>query len=227
MPAKKQRAATAAAKKQQKEAPPPPPKAKAKSKTARAQEEEAAPPQKKLRGGGGAAAATAPPPAAPTALIALSGLHRGEQKDLLDKMRGLGVKATAGDHSWQPGLTHVVAPELRRNQKCLAALASGAWLLGPSFVEASREAGHLVPEVSGVGLGEEAGRLKRGKGLSPTGGFFFDLTWFFGAGAARAARCWAQRQRGARRGGALEGEACGHRCWAVCRAHGCPRFAVG
>lgn len=82
--------------------------------------------------------------------VALSGLHRDEQAALSELAGKLEVKCTAGSHTWQAGVTHIVAPEVKRNQKCLAALAEGAWLVGPSFLEASAEAGHLVNEVGSL-----------------------------------------------------------------------------
>lgn len=80
----------------------------------------------------------------------MSGLHRDEQAALSELAGKLEVKCTAGSHTWQAGVTHIVAPEVKRNQKCLAALAEGAWLVGPSFLEASAEAGHLVNEVGSL-----------------------------------------------------------------------------
>ena len=57
------------------------------------------------------------------------------------------------NHDWSPGVTHVVAAHMpRRNQKCLAALASGAWLVAPTWVDACVAEGRLVPEVR-VGTG--------------------------------------------------------------------------
>ncbi|KAG7673972.1 hypothetical protein Ndes2526B_g02552 [Nannochloris sp. 'desiccata'] len=82
--------------------------------------------------------------------IALSGMHTAEQKDMVEKFSKVkGVEITtslAGElkHDWQPEFTHIVAPSLKRNQKCLAALASGAWIVGPEFATVCQEAGKLV-----------------------------------------------------------------------------------
>lgn len=82
--------------------------------------------------------------------IALSGMHTAEQKEMVEKFSKVnGVELTtslAGDfkHDWQPEFTHIIAPSLKRNQKCLAALASGAWIVGPDFATACQKAGKLV-----------------------------------------------------------------------------------
>jgi hypothetical protein len=109
-----------------------------------------------------AAAKTAPPAAAKQqqllknktkkthAHIALSGMHTAEQNDMMEKFSKVkGVEITtslsrAFKHVWQPEFTHIVAPSLKRNQKCLAALASGAWIVGPDFATACQESGKLV-----------------------------------------------------------------------------------
>lgn len=60
------------------------------------------------------------------------------------------VKCITGNqrHDWAPEVTHVVSQAPRRNQKCLAAMAAGAWLVGPGWVDACAAAGALVPEAS-------------------------------------------------------------------------------
>lgn len=50
--------------------------------------------------------------------------------------------------SWSEGVTHVVAPALVRNRKIVAAMAAGNWLLHTSYLDACRQAGCLVSEVS-------------------------------------------------------------------------------
>jgi len=79
--------------------------------------------------------------------IALSGLHREEQEQLLKLAKSLDIPCTGGNHAWNPKFTHILASEVKRNPKCLAALARGAWLVRPSFLEACCTAGRLVPEV--------------------------------------------------------------------------------
>lgn len=48
-------------------------------------------------------------------------------------------------------MTHVVAPELRRAVKTLAAFAAGVWVLRTSFLDASGRARALVEPVSSPG----------------------------------------------------------------------------
>ena len=79
--------------------------------------------------------------------ITMSGMHSREQQECLSLVRALGVTYTAGTHSWNRRFTHVITPSLRRNQKCLSALACGAWILHPSFLKASLSTNSLVPEV--------------------------------------------------------------------------------
>ena len=49
---------------------------------------------------------------------------------------------------WDARVTHVVAPELRRTVKTLAAFAAGAWVLRTSFLDTSGRAHTLVEPVS-------------------------------------------------------------------------------
>lgn len=104
-----------------------------------------------------AAAAPAAPAAAPqergggrrSAHIALSGMHTPQQRELCEKLSKVkDVEVTSGvdSHDWQPDFTHVIAPAVLRNQKCLAALAAGAWLVSPAFASACSKAKKLVDE---------------------------------------------------------------------------------
>lgn len=79
--------------------------------------------------------------------ITMSGMHSTEQKACLPLLRALHVPYTTGTHSWNPKFTHVITHSLRRNQKCLSALACGAWIVHPSFLKASLALGRLAPEV--------------------------------------------------------------------------------
>ena len=70
---------------------------------------------------------------------------------------GPGAKAGGASPAWTSasGTNHSFSqPALRCRccappaaQKCLAALASGGWLVGPGWIDACQEAGALVPEV--------------------------------------------------------------------------------
>ena len=79
--------------------------------------------------------------------ITLSGMHSREQNECLPLLRALCIPYTAGTHSWNQKFTHVITPSLRRNQKCLCALACGAWIIHPSFLKACLSEESLVPEV--------------------------------------------------------------------------------
>ena len=76
----------------------------------------------------------------------LSGMHSPEQRSIRAQLADIGVKCSAGVHSWSSKFTHVIAPSVRRNQKCLSALAAGAWLVSPAFVDACVQTGGLVAE---------------------------------------------------------------------------------
>ncbi len=54
-------------------------------------------------------------------------------------------------------MTHVVAPGLKRNQKCMAALAAGAWVVGKEYVAACKAAGELLSPVGNSMCGARVG----------------------------------------------------------------------
>ena len=88
-------------------------------------------------------------PAALSAHIALSGMHTPQQKELcekLSKLKNIEITSGSNSHDWQPDFTHVIAPAVLRNQKCLAALAAGVWLVSPAFATACFKAKKLVDE---------------------------------------------------------------------------------
>jgi hypothetical protein len=73
----------------------------------------------------------------PAAHITLSGMHTHEQKECAGILRASSFRYTIGTHDWDPAFTHVITPSMRRNQKCLCAIASGAWILSPEYLRAS------------------------------------------------------------------------------------------
>ncbi|KAI8103826.1 hypothetical protein M9435_006353 [Picochlorum sp. BPE23] len=73
----------------------------------------------------------------PPAHITLSGMHTHEQKQCAAILRASSFRYTIGTHDWDPAFTHVITPSMRRNQKCLCALASGAWILSPEYLRAA------------------------------------------------------------------------------------------
>lgn len=78
--------------------------------------------------------------------IALSGMHSKEQKIFTEKLDSIGVAVSAGSHEHRPEFTHIIAPALLRNQKCLSAMAGGGWVLGTTFIDACFEARGIVEE---------------------------------------------------------------------------------
>mmetsp|Transcript_36032 Transcript_36032/g.116355 ORF Transcript_36032/g.116355 Transcript_36032/m.116355 type:complete len:205 (-) Transcript_36032:117-731(-) len=94
-----------------------------------------------------------------------------------------------GSSSYDPRCRHVVVVNVKRTEKLLAGLAAGAWLLKPSWAEASAAAGAWLPE--------EAHELfSAGEATAPCGR---GLLWL---GAPRAHRL-ARPQRG---GGVFVGQ---------------------
>lgn len=69
--------------------------------------------------------------------ITISGMHTNEQKECAAMLRASRFRYTIGTHDWDPAFTHVITPSMRRNQKCLCAIASGAWILSPEYLRAS------------------------------------------------------------------------------------------
>ncbi|KAI8592361.1 BRCT domain-containing protein [Geranomyces variabilis] len=74
----------------------------------------------------------------------LSGVAKSERVALTDKIKALG--GTVHDDPWNDSVTHLVVPKLGRTEKCLAAIASGAWLVRPGYVRACADAGAFVDE---------------------------------------------------------------------------------
>ncbi len=73
----------------------------------------------------------------PAAHLTVSGMHSGEQKEVVPLLRSLGVPYSVGSHSWNDKFTHIIASSVRRNQKMLSAIASGRWVVSPEFLRAS------------------------------------------------------------------------------------------
>ena len=53
------------------------------------------------------------------------------------------VEGKHGDQ-WQPGTSHLVARGPARNNKQVAAMAEGVWLVGPGYVDACLAAGGVM-----------------------------------------------------------------------------------
>ncbi|KAI8854028.1 hypothetical protein BC829DRAFT_240735 [Chytridium lagenaria] len=67
---------------------------------------------------------------------------RKEMTKLIERLGGVFLDS---EH-WVPECTHLIAETITRTEKCLAALASGCWILKPGYVDASDRAGVFVNE---------------------------------------------------------------------------------
>uniref|UniRef100_A0A7N5KIE0 DNA topoisomerase 2-binding protein 1 n=1 Tax=Ailuropoda melanoleuca TaxID=9646 RepID=A0A7N5KIE0_AILME len=78
-------------------------------------------------------------------IFQLSSLNPQERIDychLIEKLGGLVIEKQCFD----PNCTHIVVGHPLRNEKYLASVAAGKWVLHRSYLEACRTAGHFVPE---------------------------------------------------------------------------------
>ncbi|KAI8819393.1 BRCT domain-containing protein [Fimicolochytrium jonesii] len=75
----------------------------------------------------------------------LSGIPRTERTRIADALVALGGKVMDLDY-WHPDITHLIVKQPGRTEKCLAAIASGMWVLQPSYVDACQKAKSLVSE---------------------------------------------------------------------------------
>ena len=77
--------------------------------------------------------------------ILLSALNKSEKTQLTTMIKDL--EGTSLDSAtWDSKCTHLIAGNPNRSEKYLAACASGVWVLHPSFVTASQQAGYFVNE---------------------------------------------------------------------------------
>ncbi|XP_023476712.2 DNA topoisomerase 2-binding protein 1 isoform X1 [Equus caballus] len=78
-------------------------------------------------------------------IFQLSSLNPQERIDychLIEKLGGLVIEKQCFD----PNCTHIVVGHPLRNEKYLASVAAGKWVLHRSYLEACRTAGHFMPE---------------------------------------------------------------------------------
>ncbi|XP_012622294.2 DNA topoisomerase 2-binding protein 1 [Microcebus murinus] len=78
-------------------------------------------------------------------IFQLSSLNPQERIDychLIEKLGGLVIEK----QSFDPSCTHIVVGQPLRNEKYLASVAAGKWVLHRSYLEACRTAGHFVQE---------------------------------------------------------------------------------
>eukprot|EP00873_Tetraselmis_striata_P021958 jgi/Tetstr1/442222/TSEL_003178.t1 len=87
------------------------------------------------------------PAAAPKAAAAAATKTKGGQSE-----HGGGARAQQSLKSdkqmWEHEVTHLVAPSLRRMEKTVAAMATGAWLLSAAFLDSSLMEGRVLDEES-------------------------------------------------------------------------------
>lgn len=80
-------------------------------------------------------------------LFMTSGIGAEEQQEFASFLESIGV-AFASASTCEPNATHVIAQKIARSEKMLGSIASGKWLLHPSYMIDSKNAGKLLPENS-------------------------------------------------------------------------------
>ena len=78
-------------------------------------------------------------------LFMTSGIGNDEQNDFFSFLEGMGVEFIAGSTS-EPNATHIIAQKISRSEKMLGSIASGKWLLHPSYMIDCMKADKLLPE---------------------------------------------------------------------------------
>ncbi|XP_017784595.1 PREDICTED: DNA topoisomerase 2-binding protein 1-A [Nicrophorus vespilloides] len=78
-------------------------------------------------------------------MFMISGVEMEEREELVKmlEMLGIGVSELT---NYDPSSTHLICPKLSRNEKLLASMAAGKWVLHTSYVQDSAEAGKLLDE---------------------------------------------------------------------------------
>lgn len=75
----------------------------------------------------------------------LSGMSQQEKIDYGALIEELGGELFDNKY-FNPVCCHIIVGQINRNEKCLASIAAGIWVLHKSYLEASRLAGHFVDE---------------------------------------------------------------------------------
>lgn len=78
-------------------------------------------------------------------LFMTSGIGAEEQKEFAQFLNSIGVEFIESS-TCEPNATHVIAQKIARSEKMLGSIASGKWLLHPSYMVDSIENGQLVDE---------------------------------------------------------------------------------
>ncbi|XP_064597636.1 DNA topoisomerase 2-binding protein 1-like [Liolophura sinensis] len=84
-------------------------------------------------------------PAPPPPVFIVSGMQQQERDDYGALVEQLGGRMLEGQH-YDSSCTHLVVGNPTRNEKFLACVASGKWVLHKSYFEACRQEGHFVQE---------------------------------------------------------------------------------
>ena len=75
-----------------------------------------------------------------------SGIGAEEQKEFAQFLEGIGIEFVESS-TCEPNATHVIAQKIARSEKMLGSIASGKWLLHPSYMVDCIECGKLLDEV--------------------------------------------------------------------------------
>ncbi|KAI9366086.1 hypothetical protein DFJ73DRAFT_161754 [Zopfochytrium polystomum] len=75
----------------------------------------------------------------------MTGLSADDKARIGRQLQELGAQVIVSD-SWSDGCTHLLCPKPSMTEKCLAACASGAWLMKPDYVAACANAGRMLEE---------------------------------------------------------------------------------
>ncbi|KAI9202200.1 BRCT domain-containing protein [Polychytrium aggregatum] len=75
----------------------------------------------------------------------MTGISQDERLRLGKILRDLGG-TVMGSENWHPDCTHLILSHMARTEKCLAACASGVWMLQPKYVDACASAGEFIDE---------------------------------------------------------------------------------
>ncbi|CAD7701523.1 unnamed protein product [Ostreobium quekettii] len=82
------------------------------------------------------------------AVVALSGVRTSQRLRYIGVLSGLHVRCASGSydlkHQWNDQITHVVLPELKRNEKAVCGMAAGKWLVSTDYVEACAKQQRLL-----------------------------------------------------------------------------------
>ena len=76
-----------------------------------------------------------------------SGIVADDQESFASFLQSIEVEFNSGT-SCEPSVTHLIAQKVARSEKMLGSVASGKWLLHPSYISDCKKEGKLLPEES-------------------------------------------------------------------------------